>query len=603
MVRCLSIGALAAVACGLSACIPQTEGVDARPDVWAGKDQCVGAGDTATLTAIAQGTGPLTYRWSSQSRPQGAAEVELSNETSAATTTSELTVQGTYSFRVIVTDAQQLARSSYVAVTVGPAGASGDFCVSATGPGTLNLGGSATYAATPDYTGTFAYLWEAFTAGDDPQDEEPTDDVTFDDPSLAETTATAAAPGSFVLRVRVTDEDTGDVGSGAVRVVVPDTDELTVSITGPTTAATDQTIELTAVPENATAALTYAWEILSGTADLENDDQATVQVTPTVAGAVQIQVSVTEDGTERTASATHSVTVEEPDQVAVEASAAGPLLRLGDEMAITASVPGEFDSVVYSWVVDRGPGEIADTTSPTTTLTATAGDTIEFHVDVMAQRGEQTLWGTSDFLYAVSYEADPDEQPIVVIDVEDFGEIHLAMEVEAAPKTVANFLRYVDEDFYDGVVFHRVVAVPDDFVVQGGAFEPDGDILAEKEGARDPVESEAPNGLSNIRTTVAMALRGQDANSGDTQFFINLSDDNDFLDEGPPPFTVFARVAEGMDVVDQIADVEVGSRPVRMEDGSEREMDDVPLEDVIMREVYRLQPGDGGSPLTGSAGS
>lgn len=189
--------------------------------------------------------------------------------------------------------------------------------------------------------------------------------------------------------------------------------------------------------------------------------------------------------------------------------------------------------------------------------------------------------GTAD-VFVASYEAPEGTRPQVVIDVEEFGEITLALEVEAAPKTVANFLRYVDEGFYEGVLFHRVVA---DFVIQGGGFIPDPDdadeiIEIDAELIRDPVESEAPNGLSNIRTTVAMALRGQDANSGTTQFFVNL-DDNSNLDEGPPPFTVFAEVVDGMDVVDDIADVETGSRSG---------LDDVPVEDVVIGEVRRV-PG------------
>ena len=116
------------------------------------------------------------------------------------------------------------------------------------------------------------------------------------------------------------------------------------------------------------------------------------------------------------------------------------------------------------------------------------------------------------------------------------------------------------------------------------------------------VESEAPNGLSNVRGTVSMALRGQDADSGDVQFFINLSDDNDFLDEGPPPFSVFATVVGGLDVVDDIADVETGTRTLTTTSG-EREFQEVPLDDVIMRSIFRrLADGDDGG-LTGDGGS
>jgi peptidyl-prolyl cis-trans isomerase A (cyclophilin A) len=271
---------------------------------------------------------------------------------------------------------------------------------------------------------------------------------------------------------------------------------------------------------------------------------------------------------------------------------------VGDEIALTASVDGTFDEVLYSWTVGpTDPADIADSSLPETTMTATEGASINVRIDVIATQGEDTLTGSSEFV-VVSYEAKPDERPLVVIDVEDFGEIELAMEVEAAPKTVANFLQYVDEGYYNGVVFHRVVNDPEDFVIQAGAFEPEGDTLVEKGETRDPVESEAPNGLSNVRGTLSMALRGQDADSGDVQFFINLSDDNDFLDEGPPPFTVFAEVVDGLDVVDDIADVDTGTRTLETLTG-EREASDVPLEDVIIRSITRRTPDEEDRELTG----
>jgi len=118
-------------------------------------------------------------------------------------------------------------------------------------------------------------------------------------------------------------------------------------------------------------------------------------------------------------------------------------------------------------------------------------------------------------------------------------------------------------------------------VILGGGFLVSGTELTAKEGTRPPVESEAPNGLSNTRGTVAMALRDQDANSGDTQFFINLADNSASLDTGPPPFTVFAQVVRGMDVVDAIAALETATR------GG---MENVPVENVVMTSVRRAPP-------------
>ena len=122
---------------------------------------------------------------------------------------------------------------------------------------------------------------------------------------------------------------------------------------------------------------------------------------------------------------------------------------------------------------------------------------------------------------------------------------------DKAPKTVANFLRYVDEKFYDGTVFHRVIP---GFMIQGGGFT----RAMEQKKTRDPVRNEAMNGLKNLRGTIAMA-RTMVVDSATSQFFINLVD-NDFLDfRAPTPqgfgYAVFGKVTEGMEVVDAIAKV------------------------------------------------
>lgn len=151
------------------------------------------------------------------------------------------------------------------------------------------------------------------------------------------------------------------------------------------------------------------------------------------------------------------------------------------------------------------------------------------------------------------------------------GEFVIELDPESAPVTVENFLQYVDDDFHDGTIFHRVVA---DFVVQGGGMGPD---LVEKE-TRDPITNESYNGLSNVRTTVAMA-RTDDPNSATAQFYINVVDNLD-LDASPGSlgYTVFGRVIEGMDVVDEIAAVATEER---------NNLTDIPVEDVIIENVER----------------
>lgn len=152
------------------------------------------------------------------------------------------------------------------------------------------------------------------------------------------------------------------------------------------------------------------------------------------------------------------------------------------------------------------------------------------------------------------------------------GEFVIELDPDNAPITVANFLEYVDDDFYDGTVFHRVVA---DFVVQGGGMGPD---LVEKE-TREPIANESGNGLSNVRGAVAMARTG-DPNSATAQFFVNLVDNGELdATPGSPGYAVFGQVIEGMDVVDQIAAVATVDR------GG---LTNVPIEDVIIEDIEHI---------------
>jgi len=137
----------------------------------------------------------------------------------------------------------------------------------------------------------------------------------------------------------------------------------------------------------------------------------------------------------------------------------------------------------------------------------------------------------------------------------NLGSFTIALDAEHAPKSVTNFLRYVDDKHYDGTIFHRVI---DGFMVQGGGY----DGKYEKRGVREPVENEADNGLKNSRGTVAMA-RTNDPHSATSQFFVNVSD-NKFLDHSGKNaqgwgYTVFGKVTDGMDVVDKIKGVRTGS--------------------------------------------
>jgi peptidyl-prolyl cis-trans isomerase A (cyclophilin A) len=152
------------------------------------------------------------------------------------------------------------------------------------------------------------------------------------------------------------------------------------------------------------------------------------------------------------------------------------------------------------------------------------------------------------------------------------GDFTIELLEKEAPESVANFTRYIDDGFFDGTIFHRIVP---GFVIQGGGFTED---MTQKK-TKPPVKNEADNGLKNKRGTLSMA-RTNDINSATSQFFVNLKD-NDFLDHSRANFgyAVFARVTDGMDVVDKIAAVETGRK---------RGFDDVPVETIVMKSVRRL---------------
>lgn len=146
------------------------------------------------------------------------------------------------------------------------------------------------------------------------------------------------------------------------------------------------------------------------------------------------------------------------------------------------------------------------------------------------------------------------------------GPFELQLRPDVAPKTVANFLEYVRDGFYDGTVFHRVIP---GFMIQGGGFTPD----LTRKNTRPPIENEATASLPNLRGTISMA-RTSNPDSATSQFFINVVD-NHFLNEGVrgPGYAVFGKVTDGMGVVDAIS---------RVDTGYARGMQDVPVEPVVI---------------------
>ena len=156
--------------------------------------------------------------------------------------------------------------------------------------------------------------------------------------------------------------------------------------------------------------------------------------------------------------------------------------------------------------------------------------------------------------------------PVVVMSTSK-GDVTMELFEDKAPISVKNFLRYADEGFYDGTIFHRVIK---GFMVQGGGMDAQG----RQKPTHEAIKNEAANGLKNRRGTLAMA-RTPEVDSATAQFFINTVD-NDGLDHGARDFgyAVFGRVTAGMDVVDQIEAARTGRG-------------DVPVEPIVIKSIRR----------------
>ncbi len=172
--------------------------------------------------------------------------------------------------------------------------------------------------------------------------------------------------------------------------------------------------------------------------------------------------------------------------------------------------------------------------------------------------------------------SDTPAKPMVLIETSS-GDILVELFPDAAPKTVANFLSYVDSNFYENTIFHRVIP---DFMIQGGGLG----VRMDEKATSTPIENEALNGLSNEKGTLAMA-RTMDPHSATAQFFINLVD-NDFLNHSTPTtlqgwgYCVFGRVIEGMDTVEKIA---------KLKTKTVNEYENVPVDMVVITGASRFE--------------
>jgi len=160
---------------------------------------------------------------------------------------------------------------------------------------------------------------------------------------------------------------------------------------------------------------------------------------------------------------------------------------------------------------------------------------------------------------------------MIVLFITNCGSIRVELDSQKAPKTVENFLTYVNDGYYNGTIFHRVIP---SFMVQAGGFEPD---MKQKLTMKDPIENEANNGLKNKAYTLAMA-RTSDPHSASSQFFINVKD-NQFLDYPAQDgwgYCVFGKLIEGEEVIKEIENVKTTRIGMHS---------DVPVNDIIIEKM------------------
>lgn len=398
----------------------------------------------------------------------------------------------------------------------------------------------------------------------------------------AETTATGIfdTPGLYVFRVTVTDQG-GATGEDFVQVNV--SAGVSVNVTAESAEIFEGTAAmLNAVTTDGTEPFTFAWSRERGPQDVDLGAETAAEiVTPALLeiGTYAFRVTVTDAAG---FTATDTVEVRVQSSLDVEAP---DLATVGEPVELNSTLLADFTDVTYAWEITQGEGSIENPTQATASLTTTNGETLKVKLTMTLPGDSEPLVEVTRELEIVSIES---AAPQVEIDT-NFGSFTLELDADAAPGYVANFLAYVDEGFYDGLLFHRNACSenPDTgecepFVLQGGGYERNGTDLELKEPTRDPVPGEPPNGLSNGTTySVSMALSRGDADSAETQFFINLAD-NSFLDD--QDFRVFAFVVAGRDVIDEIVDQPREQSTVLNNEVSQ------PVEDVIMETVRRATP-------------
>jgi len=386
--------------------------------------------------------------------------------------------------------------------------------------------------------------------------------------------------GRYVFRVVVTDQAGRSVQDF---VVVTVGEGAGVSLEANLTDVVEgNPVTLTATTTEGEAPFTFAWSLADGpiVLDLSAADGDTLTTEPlTAPGDYTFRVTVTEG---RGFSASDAVTVLVSSIVTVDT----PKLALaGVPASLSVTVDTEVTDVTYEWAVISGDAAFDTPTAAETNITTASDETVLVSLSVTLDGGSGLPVTLRRDVEVVSVTT---TTPRVLVETK-FGDFILELDGVAAPGHTGNMLAYVDDGFYEGLLFHRNACSEnagtgecDPFVLQGGGYERVDGELVEREPTRARIESEAGNGLSAGEVySISLALLGGNPNSGATQFFINLRD-NSFLDA--QGFTVFGRVVEGTGVVDTIVAQERTESSILSGEVSQ------PVEDVIIEQMSRVAP-------------
>lgn len=398
------------------------------------------------------------------------------------------------------------------------------------------------------------------------------------------------AVGRFVYRVRVTDR-AGDTATDFVRIDVGPT-PLRASV-AELENEDDTLMAVAAVPftltaqTNMTGDFSYSWSQISGADVIFSDTSAdVVEVTSVEPGDVVLQLRVRDTGNGNMSTIQINVSVEQGDAFLVRVDEPD-LLLLDAPGTLTADITNDAidpDALSYTWeITNNADATLSAPDARTTQITGHSLNTIALRVTASGTVNGTQQQASRDVDVVVLRDLAPQFDMNVVSTVEGVsGLIRFEFDAAATPKTVANIVRYIDDGFYNGLLWHRVArANGDPFVAQFGGFRRDGEDLIRVEPTRDPVESEADNSLGSDRGTVGLALVGGDTASGTSQIFVNMAD-NAFLDA--QGFTSFGRVIDGLDRIDAMFDVDLGTE--NADDGTT--LSDVPVDNITIIFIRRV---------------